>query len=446
MKNCETTVVTLDAPGAAAFDATSGVATRRVRAGGRSGGARKAALNAAVLAEALRLRPDAILSAHILTSPAAALAHRLLGVPVVQYFYANEIVHKPRLASFAAHRAQRTIAISAYTAQLLAARGAPPERVRLVAPGVDLPAGCPAQGSANAPAQPSPAASPAHDPAAGAGQPSPAHDPAAGAGQPSPVHDPAAGAGHASPVHDPAAGAGHASPVHDPAAGAGQPTPPSSSSSPTDRAESADRTSPPRPTVLTIARLHDRYKGHDVLIDALATVRLQVPDVQWVVIGDGPLRNELQALARARGVADAVRWLGAVDDAQRDHWLRRADVFAMPSRLPDHGIAGEGFGIVYMEAAAHGTPVVAGNVAGALDAVADGHTGLLVDPTDPAAVADAIVRLLRHPQLARRLGAAGAERARSFAWPAICQRVEAVLLEVTQSDYKLFTAAPSGAM
>ncbi|HXB65433.1 MAG TPA: glycosyltransferase family 4 protein [Solirubrobacteraceae bacterium] len=368
MSNCETTVVTLDSPGAAAFDAASGLATRRVRTRGRSGSAHKAALNAAVLAESLRLRPDAILSAHILTSPAAALAHRLLGVPVVQYFYANEILDKPRLAAFAARRAQRTIAISAYTAQLMAAREAPRERIRLVAPGVDLPAG---------------------------------------------------------------------SPAHDQAVGAVQPNPPSSSSSspsPTDRTAPAADTSPRRPTILTIARLRDRYKGHDVLIDALAAARPQVPDVQWVVIGDGPRRGELEALARARGVADAVRWLGAVDDAQRDRWLRRADVFAMPSRLPDNGIAGEGFGIVYMEAAAHAVPVVAGNVAGALDAVADGQSGLLVDPTDATAVADAIVLLLRDPQLARRLGDTGAARAQSFAWPAVCRQVEAVLLETSAAS------------
>lgn len=188
-----------------------------------------------------------------------------------------------------------------------------------------------------------------------------------------------------------------------------------------------------RPTFVTVARLEDRYKGHDVLVRALEVVRARVPDVQWVVIGDGPLRPELEALARARGVEDCVRFLGSVSDEERDAWLARAELLAMPSRLPGGGQAGEGFGIAYLEAGAHGKPVVAGNVGGALDSVIDGETGLLVDPTDPLAVGEAIARLLQDGELARALGSAGAERARSLAWPAIVSRVEAVLLEALES-------------
>ncbi len=79
----------------------------------------------------------------------------------------------------------------------------------------------------------------------------------------------------------------------------------------------------------------------------------------WVVIGEGPLRLRLEALARAAGLDGAVCFLGAVPDAERDRWLRRADVFAMLSRLP-----GEGFGIAYLEAGARGKPVLAGNLGG----------------------------------------------------------------------------------
>jgi phosphatidylinositol alpha-1,6-mannosyltransferase len=184
-----------------------------------------------------------------------------------------------------------------------------------------------------------------------------------------------------------------------------------------------------RPTLLTISRLADPYKGHDVLIRSLAQVRSRVPDVEWIVIGDGPLRGGLEELARSCGLLESVRFVGAVSDEQRDEWLRRTDLLAMPSRLPGAGRAGEGFGIVYLEAAAYGKPVVAGNVAGAVDAVVDGETGLLVDPTDPAAVAGAITELLLDRELAARLGGAGALRAKSFAWPLIAQRVEALLLE-----------------
>lgn len=193
---------------------------------------------------------------------------------------------------------------------------------------------------------------------------------------------------------------------------------------------------PGRPTFVTIARLADRYKGHDVLVQALASIREQVPDVQWVVIGDGPLRTDLEQLARARGVADCIHFLGSVSDEERDSWLRRADLLAMPSRLPEDGQAGEGFGIVYLEAGSYGKPVVAGNVAGALDAVSDGETGLLVDPTDPHAVAAAITRLLLDRSLASRLGAGGAEQARRLRWPAIVEQVRAVLLEQLEAPAK----------
>jgi len=332
VKGFETRVLALDGPGAASFDRHSGLSTRRVRVGKKLGPARMVALNLAALAEARRFRPDVILIAHIVASPAAAAIRRALGARTVQYFHANEIGGKPRLAAFAAGRADVVVAVSSYTAGLIAATGASPAELRLIPPGVELPS---------------------------------------------------------------------------------DPTP--------------ER--PERPTLLTIARLRDAYKGHDVLIRALARVRADVPDVELVVIGDGPLRGDLERLASAVGVTDAVRFLGTVSDDERDLWLRRTDVFTMPSRLPSDGRAGEGFGIVYLEAAAYGKPVVAGNVAGALDAVADGETGLLVDPTDERAVADALTRLLSDRELARRMGVAGAERAKRFAWPLVAARLESVLLE-----------------
>jgi phosphatidyl-myo-inositol dimannoside synthase len=332
LRGFETRVVTLDGTDAPSFDASSGVPTRRVRAPRRLGAGRNLALNAIALREAARLRPHLTLSAHIVTSPAAAGIRRTLGARTVQYFHAKEIGNRPQLAAFAARQAHVAIAVSAYTASLIAATGASPASTRLIPPGVDLPT--------------------------------------------------------------------------------------------VSRSRESGR-----PTFVTISRLEDRYKGHDVLIRALPLVRAEVPDVEWIVIGDGPLRQGLEEQARSSGVAGSVRFLGAVSDERRDACLAGADLLAMPSRLPEDGGAGEGFGIVYLEAGALGTPVLAGNVAGALDAVGDGESGLLVDPTDPRAVADAIVRLLRDHELARRLGEGGARRARRFAWPMIAERVEAVLLE-----------------
>ncbi len=187
---------------------------------------------------------------------------------------------------------------------------------------------------------------------------------------------------------------------------------------------------PGKATILTVGRIEERYKGHDTMARALPLVLAKVPQAQWVVIGEGSLRASVEALAASHGVTHATRFLGAVSDAGRNEWLRRARLLAMPSRLPAGGFAGEGFGIVYLEAGAYGKPVVAGNVGGAPDAVRDGETGLLVDPTDPVEVAGAIVSLLQDADLAGRLGANGRANALAHTWPHVAARVEEALMEV----------------
>jgi phosphatidylinositol alpha-1,6-mannosyltransferase len=183
------------------------------------------------------------------------------------------------------------------------------------------------------------------------------------------------------------------------------------------------------PLIVTVARLTDHYKGHDVMLEALPLIRERVAGARWIVVGDGPLRNQLSARAVELGIDDAVEFVGAVGDAERARWLDRARVFVMPSRLPPGGAGGEGFGIVYLEAGVHGLPVVAGAVAGALDAVVDGETGVLVAPQRADEVADAVAALLLDPERARRMGEAGARRAAGFSWPRMVSRVEDVLLD-----------------
>lgn len=184
-----------------------------------------------------------------------------------------------------------------------------------------------------------------------------------------------------------------------------------------------------RPLVVNVARLEDRYKGFDVLVRALPLIRSRVPEATMTLVGDGHLRWSLEAMARGNGCDEALNCVGSVSDAERDALLSTATVFAMPSRLPA-GSGGEGFGIVYLEAGAHGTPVVAGNVGGALDAVIDGQTGLLVDPEDHVAVAEAISGLMINRELATRLGEGGRDWAERFSWPTIVRDVEDVLLGV----------------
>ena len=188
------------------------------------------------------------------------------------------------------------------------------------------------------------------------------------------------------------------------------------------------------PTIVSVSRLEDRYKGHDVMLESMSDVRGQVPGVRWIVIGDGWLRPELEQRAAELGVRDMVEFRGQVSEEERDEALGEADVFAMPSRMPPNDTGGEGFGIVYLEAAVHGVPSVAGNRGGAVDAVVDEKTGLLVDAANPGAVAQGLTRLLTDDGLRRRLGEAARVRAQEFAWPNIASRVEELMCTLVEEE------------
>lgn len=183
------------------------------------------------------------------------------------------------------------------------------------------------------------------------------------------------------------------------------------------------------PTILTVARIAERYKGFDVMLRAMPLVRARIPGARWVLIGDGPLRGELERTARAWGLGEAVRFLGHVSDPELEEWFGRAHVFAMLSRVPADG-GGEGYGLVYLEAGAHGLPCVAGNAGAASEAVIDGETGLLVTATDHAEAAAALIALLDDPDRAAALGAAGHARARSLSWQRMAVTVEALVADL----------------
>ncbi len=177
----------------------------------------------------------------------------------------------------------------------------------------------------------------------------------------------------------------------------------------------------PGPILLTVSRLaaSERYKGHELVFDAVARLGPRFPGLVHVVVGEGDDRPRLEAEALRRGVAGRVRFAGRQSDADLADWYRLADVFVMPSGVlrDREGLKFEGFGIVYLEAAAAGLPVVAARAGGAVDAVVDGATGLLVDPGDPDGRAAALESILSDPPLARTFGRAGRERAlRDFLW------------------------------
>ncbi|MZF52312.1 glycosyltransferase [Streptomyces sp. SID5594] len=161
-----------------------------------------------------------------------------------------------------------------------------------------------------------------------------------------------------------------------------------------------------RPVILCAARLVPR-KGQDTLIRALPAVRRAVPGAVLLLTGDGPYARTLRRLAEDTGVADHVILAGGQPHAEMPGQYAAADVFAMPCRTRRRGLEVEGLGIVFLEAAAAGLPVLVGDSGGAPDAVRDGETGHVVDGRDVEAVADRLVGLLRDREAAATMGEKG---------------------------------------
>ncbi len=158
--------------------------------------------------------------------------------------------------------------------------------------------------------------------------------------------------------------------------------------------------------ILTVGRIDaaERYKGHDTVIEAMPAVLESMPDAEYWIVGDGSDRPRLEAIARKTGVSRAVRFFGQVQDVTP--FYDECDVFVMVAETIDNGtvIKGEGFGLVYIEAASFGKPVIAGDCGGATDAVIDGYTGFLIPPREPGILANRIVHLLKNPDITEAMG------------------------------------------
>ena len=168
--------------------------------------------------------------------------------------------------------------------------------------------------------------------------------------------------------------------------------------------------------ILTVGRLHPR-KGQLLTLQALqllpAEVRSRIE--YWIVGGQSKGGYEESLRARAAERLDlTVRFLGKLPDEELAQVYESADIFAMTS-VP-HGESIEGFGLVYLEAAAHGLPVVAHDIGGVSEAVHDGKTGLLVPCNRPIQLAAAFERLIHEPELRKRFGSAGRAWARRNSW------------------------------
>jgi phosphatidyl-myo-inositol dimannoside synthase len=165
-----------------------------------------------------------------------------------------------------------------------------------------------------------------------------------------------------------------------------------------------------------VGRLVER-KGHDTVLRALSLLKEQFPDLHYLIVGDGPYRTQLESITRSLQLTSRVIFFGKANPDDLPSLYRLGDLFVMITRPVEEKGDVEGFGIVYLEAAASGLPVVASKSGGVKDSVKENETGLLVDAADsPEAAAQAIARLFTDKALHERMAIAAVEHAKGFTW------------------------------
>jgi phosphatidyl-myo-inositol dimannoside synthase len=183
-----------------------------------------------------------------------------------------------------------------------------------------------------------------------------------------------------------------------------------------------------RPLIVCVSRLVAR-KGQDVLIRAMPQIRRDVPEASLLIVGDGADRDRLERLATDTPDG-SVAFAGQVSEGDLPRYYRAGNVFAMPCRSRLGGLEVEGWGNVFIEAAACARPVVVGDSGGARESLVPGETGLLVNGSDVAEVAHAVGSLLADPERANAMGRAGRERVeRAFGWSRAAEQLAGWLRE-----------------
>jgi phosphatidyl-myo-inositol dimannoside synthase len=185
---------------------------------------------------------------------------------------------------------------------------------------------------------------------------------------------------------------------------------------------------PDQPVVVCVSRMV-RRKGQDTLIRAWPLVRAQAPgDPLLMLVSDGPYKASLERLAARLGVSDSVLFTGPVSRDDLPACYDAGTIFAMPCRTRRAGLDVEGLGIVYLEAAATGLPVIGGDSGGAPDAVLDGETGYVVPGRDVRVLADRLIELLSDPAGAAAMGEKGRSWIdREWTWDRVADRLKAIL-------------------
>jgi phosphatidylinositol alpha-1,6-mannosyltransferase len=182
--------------------------------------------------------------------------------------------------------------------------------------------------------------------------------------------------------------------------------------------------------LLSVSRLVHR-KGHAAVLRAFAALSGEYPALRYCIAGDGPERSRLESLACELGVQSLVDFRGDVDDAALEAMYRSSDIFVLPVYEDPNRREIEGFGIVFLEAAVFGLPVIAGRSGGVADAVVDGKTGILVTPQNHDELVAALRRLIGDPALRASLGQAGRERVqREMNWDRSAEAVARLAAQI----------------
>ncbi|TES90014.1 MAG: glycosyltransferase family 1 protein [Candidatus Cloacimonadota bacterium] len=186
--------------------------------------------------------------------------------------------------------------------------------------------------------------------------------------------------------------------------------------------------------ILTVGRLVER-KGHDKVLEALSLLRKKRYKIKYVIVGEGPMKQNLLTLCKKFGVEKQVEFIGNVTYSQTPFYYKMCDLFIMPSRYIKAKKDVEGFGLVYLEANFFGKPVIAGRSGGVPDAVIEGVTGFLVDPENPKEIANAIIKLFENPDLAKKMGEQGRRRVmEEFTWERAARIIEENLMAVSKGN------------
>ncbi len=180
--------------------------------------------------------------------------------------------------------------------------------------------------------------------------------------------------------------------------------------------------------VLTVARMiaSERYKGHDVVLRSLPSIVDKIPNLTYVIVGDGDDRPRLEKLTKELGLTEHVVFTGPVSDSELAALYRRSEIFVLPARtvVDDRDSKGEGFGIVFLEAMAFGKPVIGPDYGAPTEIIRDGESGLLVDPEDTTSVAKGLLKLLSSREAACQMGQAGKEWVhRHYSYGAFCEKL-----------------------